>query len=156
MIEQNLRKLKNKFVFFDFDGTLCEHRYEDVAQPSDDVWLKKMLFESEIYQTVRPIKTMQNVLNKIPVDNVFVLGVVTTNKEIEQKYIWLKNNFPQIKHENVFFINKMKNKVETLKCFCEVKNINKKDVMMIDDMHSVLIDCEQEGFCAYHPSSFME
>ncbi len=156
MRKQLIKDLQNKYVFFDFDGTLCELRYNNLAYPIDHNWLKSMLFDSEVYKNARPLKTMQDVVSKLNPDNVFVLGAITTNKEIEQKYAWLQKHFPQIKKENIYFINKMKNKVEMLKVFAEYKNIEFKNIVMVDDTHLVLQEAEQEGFIVYHPSSFVD
>lgn len=154
MRKQLIKDLQNKYVFFDFDGTLCEHRYNSLAYPIDYNWLKSMLFDSEVYKNVRPLKTMQEVISKLNPDRVFVLGVITTNKEIEQKFAWLEKHFPQIKKENIYFVNKMKNKVETLKIFAET--ISPQDIVMVDDMHAVLQEAEQEGFTVHHPTSFVD
>lgn len=48
---------------------------------------------------------MQSIINVLDTDKIFVLGAMVTNNEMEQKYIWLKENYPNIKRENIIFIN---------------------------------------------------
>ena len=47
---------------------------------------------------------MQKVIEKLDSDKIFVLGTVTTNKEIDQKYKWLEENYTNIKRENIILI----------------------------------------------------
>ncbi len=49
------------------------------------------------------LKTMQRVVENLDSNKIFVLGAITTNTEIDQKYKWLSEHYPNIKKENVFF-----------------------------------------------------
>lgn len=45
----------------------------------------------------RPLKNMQNIISQLNSDKIFVLGTIVTNNEINQKYKWLEENYPNIK-----------------------------------------------------------
>ena len=44
---------------------------------------------------------MQKIVSNLDSNRVFVLGTIVTNNEIEQKNTWLKENYPNIKRENI-------------------------------------------------------
>ena len=155
-----LEKLKNKYVFFDVDGTLSEYRYNDQIYTGrcpefGNQTLSDLLFSDLFYQA-RPLKTMQNIVSNLDSDKIFILGAVTTNNEIDQKYIWLKENYPSIKKENIYFINSTILKPDVIIEWCKHYNIDKKDVVFVDDRLDALRKAEELGIISYHPSSFVE
>lgn len=152
--------LENKYVFFDVDGTLSEYRYDNKIYGGRCTELgcqslENLLFNNLFY-TARPLKTMQKVVERLDTDKIFILGTITTNNEIEQKYLWLKENYPNIKKENIFFICSTMLKPEVIMECCKHFNIDFKDVAFVDDRLDVLRKAEELGICAYHPSSFTE
>ena len=155
-----LEKLKDKYVFFDVDGTLSEYRYNDKLYsggcPELGCQTLEDLLFSNLFSKARPLKTMQNIISKLDSDKVFILGTIVTNNEIEQKYIWLKENYPNIKKENICFISSTMLKPDVILEYCKYLNINKEDVVFVDDRLDVLRKAEELGITAYHPSSFME
>lgn len=62
---------------------------------------------------------MQNIISNLESDKVLVLGTVTTNNEIEQKYIWLKENYPNIQRKNIYFICSTMLKPEVILEYCK-------------------------------------
>ncbi len=155
-----LEKLKDKYVFFDVDGTLSEYRYNDKlysgASPELGCQTLEDLLFSNLFSKARPLKTMQKIVSNLDSNRVFVLGTIVTNNEIEQKYTWLKENYPNIKHENICFISSTMLKPEVILEYSKHLNINKEEVVFIDDRLDVLRKAEELGITAYHPSSFME
>lgn len=99
---------------------------------------------------------MQNIINDLDADKVFILGALTTNNEVDQKYIWLKENYPSIKRENIYFINSTILKPDVIIEWCSYYGIDKKDVAFVDDRLDALRKAEELGITSYHPSSFME
>ena len=99
---------------------------------------------------------MQKVIEKLDSDKIFVLGTVTTNNEIEQKYKWLKENYPNIKREHIIFICSTMLKPDVIIECCKHYNIDIKDTVFVDDRLDVLRKAETLGITAYHPSSFTE
>ena len=155
-----LEKLKDKYVFFDVDGTLSEYRYNDKLYsggcPELGCQTLEDLLFSNLFSKARPLKTMQNIISKLDSDKVFILGTIVTNNEIEQKNIWLKENYHNIKKENICFISSTMLKPDVILEYCKYLNINKEDVVFVDDRLDVLRKAEELGITAYHPSSFME
>ena len=124
-------KLKEKYVFFDIDGTLSEYRYDDIlyggrCHELGCQSLENLLF-SNLFYTARPLKNMQKIIQNLDSEKIFILGAITTNNELDQKYLWLKENYPNIKRKHIFFIS---------------STMLKPEVIM--------------GITAYHPSSFVE
>lgn len=155
-----VEKLKEKYVFFDVDGTLSEYRYKDRLYGGESSGLgcqslEDLLFNNLFYKA-RPLKTMQRIIEKLDSDKIFVLGAATTNTEIDQKYKWLSEHYPNIKRENIFFICSTLLKPEVIIECCKHYNIDIKQVAFVDDRIDVLRKAETLGIDSYHPSSFTE
>ncbi len=155
-----LDKLKDKYVFFDVDGTLSEYRYDNKLYaggcPELGCQTLEDLLFSNLFSKARPLKTMQRIVSNLESDKVFVLGTIVTNNEIEQKYTWLKENYPNIKRENICFISSTMLKPDVILEYCKYLNIIKEEVVFVDDRLDVLRKAEELGITAYHPSSFIE
>lgn len=155
-----LEKLKGKYIFFDIDGKLGEYRYNDKIYSGrcpefGNQTLSDLLF-ADLFYRVRPLKTMLNIVSNLDANKVFILGAAVTNNEIDQKYIWLKENYPSIKKENIYFINSTILKPDVILEWCNHYNIDKNDVVFVDDRLDALRKEEEMGITSYHPSSFME
>ena len=155
-----LERLKDKYVFFDVDGTLSEYRYNDKLYsggcPELGCQTLEDLLFSNLFSKARPLKTMQMIVSNLDSNKVFVLGTIVTNNEIEQKYSWLKKNYSTIKKENICFISNTMLKPEVIIEYCKHLNIKKEDVVFVDDRLDILRKAEELGITSYHPSSFME
>lgn len=152
-----VESLKNKAVFFDLDGTLAEFRFLDMVGPEN--FSGDFLYEfafGKIYDNVRPLATMQEVVKELDSDKVYVLGAITLNSEIEEKYVWLAKHYPSIKRENILFVNCAEMKVELLESYRRKLNLEYQDMVFVDDMHKTIQVVEERGFRAYHPSSFID
>ena len=155
-----IEKLKDKYVFFDVDGTLSEYRYKDIlyggrCSELGCQSLEDLLF-GNLFYTARPLRTMQNIIKNLDSDKIFILGTITTNNEIEQKYKWLKENYPNIKKENIFFICSTMLKPDVIMEYAKHFNISLNKMVFVDDRLDVLRKAEELGITAYHPSSFTE
>ena len=159
----NFELLKNKTVFIDFDGTLCEYRYFNhlsgkSVDPNDKGYggqsLSELLFKN--YDDVRPLKTMQKLLADVNPDKIYILGAIITYNEIKTKLIWLKKHFPFIKESNIIFVADLNIKAEVLKEYSKKLKINYEDMIFIDDNLGTLREVEEQGIPAYHITSFVE
>ena len=155
-----IEKLKDKYVFFDIDGTLSEYRHNDLVYASKDPslgvqTLENLLFD-ELFLKSRPLKTMQRIIEKLDEDKIFILGTVLTNHEAQQKYVWINKNFPKFKRENIIFVGETRLKPDVIIEFAKKYNWNIKETAFVDDRLEVLRDAELKGINAYHPSSFTE
>lgn len=155
-----LEKIKDKYVFFDVDGTLSEYRYKDQVyagrctelgcQSLNDLLFGNLFLES------RPLKTMQKIVSELDSGKIFVLGTVFCNNEINQKYEWLSKYYPSFKSENIIFISSTLLKPEVILEYSKRYNISLNEIAFIDDRLDVLRKAEEMGIKAYHPSSFMD
>ena len=155
-----IENLKEKYVFFDVDGTLSEYRYKDRlygggCSELGCQSLEDLLF-NDLFYKARPLKTMQRVIENLDSNKILILGAVTTNTEIEQKCKWLAKYCPNIKKENIFFICSTLLKPEVIIEYCKHYNIDIKQTVFVDDRIDVLRKAEEMGITAYHPSSFTE
>lgn len=153
-------KLKNKYVFFDVDGTLSEYRFNDKLYdgkcPEFGCQSLEDLLFNDLFYKARPLKTMQEIIKHLDNNKVMVLGTIVTNNEINQKYMWLEENYPTIKKENIYFINSTMLKPEVIVEYCKHYNIDISEVAFVDDRLDVLRKAEEMGITAYHPSSFTD
>lgn len=152
-----VKSLKDKLVFFDFDGTLAEFRFYNKVGPEnvEGKFLYKFAFDN-LYESIRPLATMQEVVKNLNPDNVYILGAVVLNSEIEQKYKWLNKNYPSIKRENMIFVSNKDIKLDMLEAYRMKYNLEYKDIVFVDDAHYTIQKAEALGFTAYHPSSFVD
>ena len=155
-----LERLKDKYVFFDVDGTLSEYRFNDKLYAGFKPelgcqTLNEFLF-GDLFLKARPLKSMQKIISKLDKDKVFILGTIVTNNEINQKYIWLKENYPNVKKENIIFISSTMLKPDVIMEYSKTYKINLEDVVFVDDRLDVLRKAEEMGITAYHPSSFTD
>lgn len=155
-----LEKLKGKYVFFDVDGTLAEYRFKDKLYsgkcPELGCQSLEDLLFSDLFYKSRPLKTMQNIVSNLESDKIFVLGTIVTNNEVNQKYKWLEENYPNIKKENIIFISSTMLKPDVITQYSKKLKVNLQDMVFVDDRLDVLRKAEELGITAYHPSSFME
>lgn len=153
-------KLQNKYVFFDVDGTLSEYRFKDrlYGGKCPELGCQSMedLFFSNLYLEARPLKTMQKILEQLDPDKIFILGAVTTNHEIDQKYEWLKKYYPMVLKDHIFFIHQTMLKPEVMMTYMKHYQLPLESCVLVDDRLDVLRKAEELGMIAYHPSSFME
>ncbi len=155
-----LEKLKDKYVFFDVDGTLSEYRYNDILYGGKCPELGCQSLENylfgDLFYKARPLKTMQRIVEKLDSDKIFVLGSTVTNNEINQKYKWLAENYLNIKQENIIFICSTSLKPNVILEYSKYYNIPLDKMVFVDDRLDALRKAEELGITAYHPSSFTE
>lgn len=159
----NIKLLKDKYVFVDFDGTLCEYRYyghlsgktiEPTGVNLGGQTLNELLFNS--YDSVRPLKTMQKLLRKLDPNKIYVLGAIVTYNEIKTKIKWLKKHYPFIKEDNLIFVADLDIKTEVLQEYSKKLNVKFEDIIFIDDKLDVLRNAEEQGIPSYHITSFVD
>ncbi len=155
-----LERLNDKYVFFDVDGTLSEYRFNDKLyaglKPELGCQTLNELLFGDLFLNARPLKTMQKIISKLDKDKIFILGTIVTNNEINQKYVWLKENYPNIKKENIIFISSTMLKPDVIIQYSKTYKIALEDIVFVDDRLDVLRKAEEMGITAYHPSSFTD
>ena len=79
---------------------------------------------------------------------------ILTEKEMQDKGIWLAKNYPMISER--LFLSRDKSKTTAILKYCNEHNINLKDVIFVDDVIPFLIEAEREGIRSFHISSFLD
>ena len=153
-------KLKNKYIFFDIDGTQSEYRNRDCIYNGKCPELRcqtlnDLLF-SDLFLTARPLKTMQKIIEQLDSNKIFILGTVLCNNEAKQKYIWLEKYYPSIKKENIIFISSTMLKPDVILEYSKRYNLKLNNIAYVDDILDALRKAEELGITSYHPSSFIE
>lgn len=147
--------LKDKYVFWDIDGTLAPYRFNDhVADPDgsmNSLSLKEI--ENGVFLYRKPSKHMQKVLKTCESKQNIVVGYCLAKKEMQDKEIWLDENYPMISER--LFLSRDKSKTTAILKYCNENNINLKDVIFVDDVIPFLMEAEREGIRSFHISSFL-
>ncbi len=156
---QNLLKDKKSVIIFGVDGVLARMEFGEHTHSINDEETWDKLIESgiELYQDVRPFKTMQNFLKGKNMDNIYVITKVTNNKEFLQKLSFLKSNY-NIKEDNCYMVFKDKDKLLLID---EIKekypDLDDKYIIFVEDsidtLNYVMLNSE---YSTMHISSFLE
>lgn len=148
--------LKNKYVFWDIDGTLAPYRFNghisDPNRTNNDMSLKEI--EDGIFLDGKPSKHMQKILNTCEAKQHIIMGHCQVEKEMKDKEIWLNKYYPIIKERLLVYEDK--SKANTILEYCQKHNINLKDVVYIDDVIPFLREAEHKGIKSFHISSFLD
>ena len=138
---------KNIDIYFDMDGVFAEY---DIGN-----------FD---YSTIRPIKSVINIMNNLRRDgmNVKVLSICRNNKIVDEKYDWIDKYVPFLKKDDLIFLSKEDNpgiESNELKSNYLKNNINKDHVNILIDDDSLIIKKvvkENEDVKVFHVSSIIE
>ena len=134
--------LTKKTIFLDYEGVLCE-------TPAESPTLNELLFEKP-FSKLKPITKIQKLLEKVNPKRIYVLGVVDTNNEIQQKYFWLEKHFPHIEDQNVVFVSSGVKKVDVIKAYQTKLGLKANEIVFIDDKEKHLAPARDAGFECYN------
>ena len=148
--------LKDKYVFFDIDGTLAAYRFNDhVSDPlGTSNGMSILEIEDGIFFKRKPSLLMQKVLLENEAKENIALSYCLNEKERSDKNLWLDKYYPMIRKR--FLIDLDKNKARTILDYCHDNNILLKNVIFVDDVLDYLKEAERLGIKSYHISSFLD
>lgn len=159
MVKSKINELfnDNKTVYvFDVDGVLAPIEYGEYTHYyyNDEEWAKALI-NNDFYAQTKPFKVMQNFINKLIIDNVYVVTKVMNEIEYKQKINYLEKNYG-IKPAN---IRRVYSDNEKLTALLEIKKtysqLEDKYIVMIDDTVNVLNHImDNSSFSTVHVSSF--
>ena len=146
-------------LVFDVDGVLAllEFGRNNHYIYDDKTWDEQNNSGYNFYNDVLVSKKMQSFLSNKDMNKIYVITTVGSNNEGEFKRDFV-NKYYNILKENVYFVDKIKDKVEVL---LSIKNkypdIEDSKLVMIDDAVDILNDImEKTNFSTAHISSFLD
>lgn len=130
--------LKNYDIYiFDYEGTLSE-------PPDHKLTLQELLYDFD-FRKLSPNNPIHDFFNLINKKEVYVVGIIETDKEIEQKKEWLTYYYPSINVENCIFISSEHKKSEAILEIINKNNYEKDKILFIDDKISHIKDVNELG-----------
>lgn len=150
------KDLKNKYVFWDIDGTLAPYRFNGHTADPDGTNNGMSLQEIEdgVFLLRAPSQHMQKVIATCGAKQCIVMGHCQVKEEMLQKEIWLNAHYPMIKERLLVYEDK--SKADTILQYCKEHNINLKNVVFVDDVIPFLREAERKGINSFHISSFLD
>lgn len=150
------QELKNKYVFWDIDGTLAAYRFNNhIADPNGtDNGMSLEEIEQGIFLQRKPSLLMQKVLSESDAKKNIIMGHCQNQKEINDKQIWLDKYFPMIKERLLVFEDNLK--ASCIIEYCKKETIDLKEVVYVDDVIKFLREAERKGIESWHISSFLD
>lgn len=158
-----LDKLKDKIVFFDFDGVLCTYQFShDKVHMPEESYIRHQVagfFKNvPLYKYSRAPITMQNITGQLDSDNIYILTAVETIFEYWNKIEFVSKYYPNIRRDHILFSSRSESKLPLLESlYAELyKYRDKADLVLVEDTLSTIHSVESAGFTCYHISSFLE
>lgn len=148
----NLKQIlenKDTIYIFDVDGTLTDFNYdgrafaEQIERPTD-------------YKQIRPLKTLQEFISKLNMDNVYSCSRSIFLEERQSKTEFLVENY-NIKPENIFYVYHNDDKIDIIKKIWKKTGVNSELILVVEDNPSILDRITLEtNFSNIHISYFIE
>lgn len=129
--------IKYDIYIFDYEGTLSQ-------SPHKKLTLKELLFEFD-FKNLTPNKKIYDFVNSLKDKKIYVVGIIESNKEIEQKNEWLKIYYPMIDERNFIFISSDYRKSEAILEIINKHNYDRNKILFIDDKPLHIEDVSQLG-----------
>ena len=152
----SVRETKDKYIFWDIDGTLAAYRFNDhVGDPNGtNNGMSIIEIENGIFIERLPSKFMQNVIATCKSKQNIILSHCQNQKEMDDKNLWLDKYYPNIK-ERILTSEDIP-KYKSLIKYCEENKIDISDCLFVDDVLAHLRAAEKMGIKSYHISSFLD
>lgn len=141
-----------KHIFIDMDATIC-----NFATPDGKVVIKSFN-QPGLFIDRKPLKIMIKAIQNIFPEEDFVYYILSASPNamaIEEKQAWLDINF-NIRKDRRYFVKFPEDcKGEFIKDFCQEKDVDPKECVLIDDTYSHLKPVEEMGGLAIHPTHLL-
>ena len=142
-----ITKCYDRYVVFDYDGTLTHMKYTDYDRilPCTDDGIKEYAKQADMYENCKGLKTMQFILERLDPEKVFIL-THSFDEVIEGKNKSISRNYPTVIKSHIIHVNKKYGKVATMEMLYEtIKDKTKgKKVLFVEDTLKALLDCEEQ------------
>lgn len=161
LVDTLFNELKDKIVIFDFDGVLTTYRSTD-----DTVHTKTVEYiehhasgYAKAWASTRALKTMQELIEKLNKNKVYVLSEAMTSFEMKNKDEFIRSNYDSIIPGHVMYVGQRTFKLILLEYLFNSGRfgiIPKSNIVVIEDNIQTISELEDAGFSCYHISSFVE
>ena len=156
---KELLKAEDSVLVFDVDGVLavCEFGKYTHFVFTDEEWDALYKSGKSLYDEDKVSHKMQEFLKTKDMSRVYVITASGTHNEGEDKKNFA-NKFYNIPKENIYYIDRDRDKLETLKIIkAKYPELEDYKLVMIDDTCSVLNTImKNSGFSTAHISSFLD
>lgn len=151
-----IEETKNKYVFWDIDGTLAAYRFNNhVGDPNGtNNGMSIQEIEEGVFLHRLPSKLMQKVVATCQAKQNIIMSHCQIKKEMDDKQLWLNKHYPTITERLLTYDNIPKYK--SIISYCCKNNIALSDCVFVDDVLPYLREAEAHGIKSYHISSFLD
>lgn len=147
----------NKHIFLDMDGTVVEYTAQTLRPNNLPQEFTVDYINNNLFEFANPVKEMVRIVKQyfFTGSKIYILSVSPNSETSKQKIAWLKRNMPFVEEEYIYFVGNGEKKVSTLLQIITKRELNKKDVTYVDDIHSMVWEASNNGLNALHVSSFL-
>ena len=140
----------NKHIFIDMDGVIAAMSTLPIVNGEID------FVNAEVHRFLKPVPQMISKLRELERNGhkLYILSAIPNSFSLSEKQEWLDKYF-FIEPKRRFFVNQGRHKAEMLENLTEHLKLDKRDVMMIDDIHSTLYDVQAREMNCMHVSEFL-
>lgn len=146
---------KIKYTFVDFDDTACLHKWLEMVPQVAQAWQREMTLKSldwyikDFYSVNPTLKILLEELKDAGSNIICVTWSDDTCNSVSKK------SFIDIEYSGIFddylSAGTREAKVQIFKRYIDALNLDKNEVLIIDDHPSTLNECRKEGFYAISP-----
>ncbi len=129
----------NVILAFDMDGVLVSLDFTTLQRKcyDKDEWIQaNMTFNP--YNFVRKTTLFDEVIRKKDSEKLFLASVTHTMHESNNKIKYLKNNYPNIKEQNMYFVSDEESKIMLLRVMLAKPDKESCRIVLVEDSFSTL------------------
>lgn len=143
-------------VVMDVDGVLAPYEFSELSHSmTDDEWDRLVASGENPYKDVRPIKLMQEFIQKKGVDKVYTCSKSPLS-EIPGKKAFIKDNY-NLPDDNIYFTLEKTEKLTVLQTLQQKLGLKPSQIAIVEDTVKTLDYIRAHSdFVTVHVSSFME
>ena len=145
-----------QIVVMDVDGVLAPYEFSELSHSmTDDEWDRLVASGENPYKDVRPIKLMQEFIQKKGVDKVYTCSKSPLS-EIPGKKAFIKDNY-NLPDDNIYFTLEKTEKLTVLQTLQQKLGLKPSQIAIVEDTVKTLDYIRAHSdFVTVHVSSFME
>lgn len=141
-------------LFLDMDGVLAVQSDLPVVNGKID------FVNSEHFRHLAVVPQVAEIVEELGRSKrkeIYILSAAPTSISAQEKYAWLRENFPFIKKENIFFVNSGKYKAEMFSDLHKRLKLDPRTTCLIEDTHTTIKQVRREyKMHSLHVSEFLQ